>query len=123
VANQPDRDPTTERMEREAFILLLHAFTVSNGHLDIELSDLSLGRDLAFERPYLLLLLDHLAAGGFVRCRPEGTVLLTEQGAEYIRERAKLRRSVRWVGSSGAPGIAKWSLEWRRHDPEDSAGA
>jgi hypothetical protein len=101
-------------MERDSFVLLLHAYTVSGGLADVELSDLALGRDLAFDLAYLQLLLDHLAAGGFVRCRPGGAVFIAPRGAEYIRELARQRRSVRYaVAQRGAPGISKWPGGWR----------
>jgi hypothetical protein len=118
VKKRQDRDPTTERMEREAFVLLLHVDSVSSGDPTVEVSDLSLGRDLAFERSHLSLLLDHLAAGGFVRCVPNGGVSVTPRGVDYLREQARLRRSIRYAAAQrGAPGIGKWGDGWRGRDP------
>jgi hypothetical protein len=99
MAEQPPRarhrpDPSTEREERDAFILLLHITTVAEPVDMVELEDEQLGRDLAFPPDRLAPLVDALAAGGYVQRRSADRLVITAKGIEYIRS-ARNRRSVR----------------------------
>jgi hypothetical protein len=102
------RDPTLERQERDAFLVLFHIFNVSAGDPDVELAADQVARDLAFEMRDASLLIDHLVMCGHVRCRIEGGLCITPFGKDYIDHEAGRRRSVR--SRIGHPaGLQKWS--------------
>jgi hypothetical protein len=105
--DRPERDDTAERQERDAFLVLYHIFSVTAANPDVELAAETLARDLAFERPDITLLVDHLALCGCVRCQLEGGLSITPDGIDYIGQAAGRRRSVR--ARRGQPGSQKWS--------------
>jgi hypothetical protein len=104
--HDPERNPIAERQEREAYLLLFHVFNVTAGDPAVELAPDRLARDLAFEWPQVVLLVDHLVMCGHVRCRVEGGVCITPDGVDYVGTAGR-RRSVR--SKRGQPtALAKW---------------
>ena len=104
------RDRTAERLEREAYDVLLHVFTLCGASPDVECAELLLARDLAFEGSHLSLLIDHLVMSGCVRRRVGGGLFITSTGSDYIEHAARNRRSVRHrsEGPRAAPGLNRW---------------
>jgi hypothetical protein len=108
------RDPTAERQERDAFLVLFHLFNLSGSDPELEWAPDRLASDLAFERQYVSLLVDHLVMSGYVRSRAESGLHITPAGIEYVGAAARKRRSVRHQSrSKGAPGLSRW----RGHSP------
>jgi hypothetical protein len=105
--HDPERNPIAERQERDAFLLLFHLFNVTAGDPGVELAPDQLARDLAFEWPQVVLLVDHLVMCGCVRCRVEGGLCITPDGVDYVAAAGR-RRSVR--STRGQPAaLQKWS--------------
>ena len=114
-ARRPSRDATAEKLEREAFDVLLLLFTVCDANPETLCAELLLAKDLAFEGPHLALLVDHLVMTGHVRRRVGGELFITANGCDYIERAAGKRRSVRYQPSAHvAPGLERWS-EQRPH--------
>jgi hypothetical protein len=85
------RDRTSEQREREAFVLLLHSANVADAHVDRNVAEQRLARDLVFSEPRVAELAEFLE-----RSRPApGSVRVTPKGLEYLERAAGLRSSVR----------------------------
>jgi hypothetical protein len=105
--HDPERNPIAERQERDAFLLLFHLYNVTAGDPGMELAPDQLARDLAFEWPHVVLLVDHLVMSGCVRSRVEGGLCITPDGVDYVATAGR-RRSVR--SKRGQPAaLQKWS--------------
>ena len=89
------RNPTAEQREREAFVLLVHSANVADAHLDRDVAELRLARELVFEEPRVTELVDFLELIGYLRRPAPGSVRLTPKGLEYLERTARQRRSVR----------------------------
>lgn len=90
------RDPETEQLERDAFALLQHLHSVSEGDPGVELLGSRAADALRLERDYALRVIRFLEREGLVDFRPEGpSIALTLPGVAYVEHLAWRRRSVR----------------------------
>jgi hypothetical protein len=89
------RDAAAEQREREAFVLLLHTFNVSDARPDREVAVSRLARELAFEPRRLEELVSYLVDVAYLSRSSTGYVTVTGKGLHYLERAAQHRRSVR----------------------------
>lgn len=92
----PKRDLEAERGERESFILLQHAYTLSEGESGVAIPADRLGHELGFGADQLAALVRHLERVGYLAVEGGGRrAAVSPAGVEYIERLAWRRRSVR----------------------------
>lgn len=96
--NSNEREPSRdqERRERESFVVLQHAYTLSDADPSASLPYARLGEDLGFAEPHFGDLVAHLVGVGYLARVGAGSLLsITPAGIDYIERLAWRRRSVR----------------------------
>ena len=90
------RSAEVERLERDSFILLQHAYTVTGATAGRPVNATRLGHDLGFAEDEASRLINYLNWVGYLKESAAGPHLsLAPEGIEYLEERAGRRHSVR----------------------------
>ena len=98
------RSPEVERLERDSFILLQHAYTVTGATAGLPVNGTRLGHDLGFAEDEASRLINYLNWIGYLKESAAGPHLsLAPEGIEYLEHRAGRRHSVRAPGDQSVP--------------------
>jgi hypothetical protein len=91
-----ERDPDTQRRERDSFVFLQYIYTVTEADTTRAVGSSKAADDLGFCRAEASELIDHLTRFGyFTEVSPGNRLALTSKAVEYIEGLAWRRHSVR----------------------------
>ena len=94
--------PEVQRLERDSFILLQHAYTVTEADPCVPVNAARLGAELGFAEAEVCRLVDYLSWVGYLKQSAAGPHLsLASEGIHYLEEGAGRRQTVR--ASEAAP--------------------
>ena len=94
--NARRRDPVQERQEQRRYELLREVYIRSGGDPAVSVSGLEAGTAHGMAREEIFRIVQFLSQHGYLRYLGAGPrVRVTPEGIEYLRNRARQRRSIR----------------------------
>ena len=91
-----ERSPELERLERDSFILLQHAYTLTGADPSVPVNSTRLGCELGFADTETSRLVRYLSWVGYLKESAAGPHLaLSPEGIDYLERGARRRHTVR----------------------------
>jgi hypothetical protein len=91
-----ERPPERERLERDSFILLQHAYTLTGADPSVPVNPMRLGCELGFAHNETSRLVRYLSWVGYLKESAAGPHLaLAPEGIDYLERGARRRHTVR----------------------------